>query len=620
MYKKLFIILISPIFLVSFFTSLVFAAPDKTAPISTFSINPASPNGENGWFVTKPQITISASDNLSGVKAINYRINNEPWVRTESFGGLNIIRNPSFESGYISDWTFIGPFLSIGYKSSLFYLTGTYSAGIISLSPFFDSYFENTDYIIATPNKTYSYSMYLRSITSFLDNGYVEIVSVANGKETIISKQENIDLKFNYKLVTGTFTTTSSANAHIFIRIGLRKPYLGHLSIEDVYVAPAGSGAPTLNFILDREGVNTLQFYSEDVAGNIENTKQVVIKIDTVSPAFSNFKVTDQDNIKKFASSVNVADATSGLLGSPVLFNYSVNGIDDGYFENYGSCTGNFLEDQFLNPTANFSDGSLNGTITTPKIDYCDANWVNCKKLNFYAKDIAGNISSHIICVNGPYITTNYGDVFGRSGISQMGIGAAYNIWGLAVSSSTIDDVSMFNDLKLSGYTDASYYLNPMYQYYLNKYDPLSTTITNINNTDGVYKIDGDYTLTNALTYINASQIVLIKGDLTIDANITSTNSVVVYLVNGNVTISNTSTNVDVGIISTNQIFTSGNYDLASKLTMNGFIYSRNLVFNRNTDRTLGASEIINFPIHYFFSDNLLSEHIFYWKDDRSED
>lgn len=600
--------------------NLLFVVPvyaaDSTPPSSTFSINPSTPNGENGWFITKPEITISSTDDVSGVKEIYYRINSDPWVQIQSFSGTNLVLNPSFENGYISDWEFVGPFLSVGYKSSLFQRTGSYSAGIISLSPFFDSYFVNSLPIIGTANKEYNFSLYHRSITSFLDNAFVQIISKSGSTSKILYQINGIDLKFNYQNASGTFTTDSTPSPQLYIRIGLRE--LGHLSIEDVFIAPSG-GTPKVNFVLDREGVNTIQFYAVDFAGNVETTKQVVIKLDTFNPIFSNFRVNSQDNIKKFSSSISIADSTSGLVSSPVLFNYSVDGINDGYFEDYQNCSGSFLEDAFLTPSVNFSTGANNGVITTPTIDYCDSNWVNCKKLNFYAKDIAGNIANHVICVNGPYITSSFGNTFGRTSINQMGIGADYNIWGLAVSAGVIDDVSLFSDLKTAFYTNSNYLLNDFYQIFLKKYDSTSSVVTQIPNQSGIYKIEDDYQISDPLTYSNVSQVVFINGDLQISSNITSTDSSVIYLVNGNITIDNECTNADVGLVATNQIYTATNFDLAQKLTIKGFLVGRNIVFNRNTDRTLGASEVIIFPINSFFNKSFLSDNPIYRAEDRDE-
>jgi hypothetical protein len=45
---------------------------DQLAPETNVSVAPATPNGQNGWYVTRPKVTLSATDNCSGVAAIEY--------------------------------------------------------------------------------------------------------------------------------------------------------------------------------------------------------------------------------------------------------------------------------------------------------------------------------------------------------------------------------------------------------------------------------------------------------------------------------------------------------------------------------------------------------------------
>lgn len=91
-------------FLFSFYNISPVNAADLIAPVSTFIIDPAFPNGENGWYTVRPEVTITASDDSSGgVKSISYRINDGSWQTVISFSGLNLILNPSYEYGYISD-------------------------------------------------------------------------------------------------------------------------------------------------------------------------------------------------------------------------------------------------------------------------------------------------------------------------------------------------------------------------------------------------------------------------------------------------------------------------------------------------------------------------------------
>lgn len=55
--------------------------PDTAAPVSTLTVNPAAPNGADGWYTSNMTLTIGAVDNTagSGVDRIQYRINGGAW-------------------------------------------------------------------------------------------------------------------------------------------------------------------------------------------------------------------------------------------------------------------------------------------------------------------------------------------------------------------------------------------------------------------------------------------------------------------------------------------------------------------------------------------------------------
>ena len=48
---------------------------DTTPPVTTHTLDPPEPDGENGWYVSDITITLNATDDLSGVKEIRYTIN-----------------------------------------------------------------------------------------------------------------------------------------------------------------------------------------------------------------------------------------------------------------------------------------------------------------------------------------------------------------------------------------------------------------------------------------------------------------------------------------------------------------------------------------------------------------
>jgi hypothetical protein len=52
---------------------------DITPPITTCTLDPSQPNGDNGWYVTNVTVILNASDEKSGVQYISYRISDGQW-------------------------------------------------------------------------------------------------------------------------------------------------------------------------------------------------------------------------------------------------------------------------------------------------------------------------------------------------------------------------------------------------------------------------------------------------------------------------------------------------------------------------------------------------------------
>jgi hypothetical protein len=52
---------------------------DDTPPVTNCSLDPPEPNGDNGWYITDVNVTLDATDDISGVKEIHYRINDDEW-------------------------------------------------------------------------------------------------------------------------------------------------------------------------------------------------------------------------------------------------------------------------------------------------------------------------------------------------------------------------------------------------------------------------------------------------------------------------------------------------------------------------------------------------------------
>jgi hypothetical protein len=51
---------------------------DASAPVTSYTLNPTAPNGENGWYTTDVTVTLTATDAMSGVDHIYYKVNDGP--------------------------------------------------------------------------------------------------------------------------------------------------------------------------------------------------------------------------------------------------------------------------------------------------------------------------------------------------------------------------------------------------------------------------------------------------------------------------------------------------------------------------------------------------------------
>ena len=53
---------------------------DDTAPVTTHTVTPATPDGTNGWYVSNVTIKLTATDAMSGVDVIKYQIDGGSWL------------------------------------------------------------------------------------------------------------------------------------------------------------------------------------------------------------------------------------------------------------------------------------------------------------------------------------------------------------------------------------------------------------------------------------------------------------------------------------------------------------------------------------------------------------
>ena len=57
---------------------------DETAPVTTATLDPAAPDGENGWYVSPVSVALDAVDEGSGVAGTEYRLDGGAWTAYRS--------------------------------------------------------------------------------------------------------------------------------------------------------------------------------------------------------------------------------------------------------------------------------------------------------------------------------------------------------------------------------------------------------------------------------------------------------------------------------------------------------------------------------------------------------
>ena len=64
---------------------------DTTPPVTTCTLDPSEPDGDNGWYVHDVEVTLNATDDLSGVKEIKYRVGSGSWQTITGDNGSFVV-------------------------------------------------------------------------------------------------------------------------------------------------------------------------------------------------------------------------------------------------------------------------------------------------------------------------------------------------------------------------------------------------------------------------------------------------------------------------------------------------------------------------------------------------
>jgi len=584
------------VFFVCLFPVTKVIAGDTTNPSTILFFTPSSPNGLNGWYIQSVDLSISGSDSESGLKTIKYSLDDNDFVETNIEAGANLIENASFEehSNNIPFYWNRSFYSSQIYVSDKYAIDGIYSARFnFNIWPF--NFLTNEGYYAeASPFTEYFFSTWLKTNVVGFGTNY-EIWAKKEGANELIYRSPTYFDFNDFEFLNTTFTTPVGTDG---VYVYLYSIGWGDTYFDNLYLGEITTDA-SVDFNVSEEGEHTILFYSEDQALNVEDIKQESFKIDILPPSnWTNFDYVEKGNDHTLSISIDSTDSISGLNAATAEFQYYIEGVGWGVYKNLTSCSSEFLFDTWSPTSVQFINEPDSATLVTPKVDFCNSNWAQDKKIKFRINDNAGNIGiSPEYNLNSPWILATNGDVGSNNSITFSAESIADH---LINSYYSVSNMTSLSNIKLQNYssnlnTSASYYINN------NSFEKLPEN--KLQTQSGSYIFTGNITLDNpSINNYNKNtlcSVVAIDGTLTFskDLILKDSNSCLVFLVTGNVIVKDTVTEIESFIITDGSFNTGTSH---SDLFIRGGVIANELILTRS----LKAKENLDNPSE-IFSGNL---------------
>ncbi len=607
---------------------------DTTAPVTSSTKTPSSPDGTNGWYKSVVQFDLTATDIQSGIKEINYRIDSGSWQKVTFSNSLNLVQNPSFETpdastSGLSMWEasvldgLVQYEQDVGESASGF---ETASARITSTGGTWHGINNKTNFAVTQPYDSMSASAWIKT-QNLTGTAYFVIYAIApdpmGGPDIVqqIGQSGTITGTTGWTQISLNFTVSLAGATGVYMDIGGNGT--GIIWADAISINSSTTSASTTFTVGSDSANHTVEYYSVDNAGNIEaytctNPKVncVTFKSDMTPPgnwhdsgAFRGFFGASHE----LYVYTNVEDATSGLSVFTDKYQYKTdNNSTFGRYSNISSCSSTWQNDNWvilISPP--FQPGVNSAYLLTPKTNFCNSNWKICKIVRFYAEDMAGNSASKDFCINGPWISF-LGNGFVRSNHNIDMLSEAPDDNTDSLIEAVGNTISFFSSSRNWKVTNSTPITTHDYDYFYGITPSSKTAITgSVVSSSGVYEVSGDYVLrsnTIPSNYDNNvfNQIVFVDGNLTIDTEMTLNNqSTALYIVNGNVEISKSVNDIDIAIIAEGFIDTA--YDInegeaTNTLNFSGVYAADTFKFKRTLQGTNNddvASEIFTYGAKY---------------------
>lgn len=588
----------------------VFASSDTTPPTTTLTLNPASPDGQNGWYVNPVDVTISADDLESGVESINWTLDGQSDSQTFS-NTLNLIQNPSFETAGtpLSMWDKVNDDgISVTYSQDPTAAPGLglNSAKIMSTGTTWHAFNHRDNFAVASNLQNMTSSLWIKTENVTTAASYkIYLVyddGVGNSGTSFVSSSTSISGTTGWQKLTLNFIPNNASTVGVFMEIGIEGT--GTVWFDGASISSSITTS-SVNFAVSSGGNHTLSYYSKDFSSNQSTTQNTSFKIDTKAPSkWVNFTITEAGNNHTFVVSIRVSDSVSGIDVSTAEFQYSVDqGVTWGHYSNLTGCNSTFNSGWRSATTSPNADGSNTVVITTPAIDFCNSNWASSKKIRFRINDMAGNLSqSSDFTINGAWVQINSGEVGSNY---DVGMQTGSQTSHLIIAKGSLSGITSTNNWYVEDYDTKLPF--QAYDTWYAKY-PTTTALPGgrLPTTNGRYRVNSDFTIASSTipsglsTTQNLNAVVFVNGDLNINNNYSlHATSGIILIVKGDITVANGVSAIDGYYIS------DGQFDVgsgSSALTVTGGVQADSFNLKRSLNGNQNSSnpaEIFNYNTKY---------------------
>jgi len=277
---------------------------DSTPPTIKYDLIPSSPNGKNGWYITKVKMEIKAKDALSGIKEVRYKIDEGVW---KNYSGTIYINNEgnhfiyfyAMDKGGNTDEGAITFKIDFTPPSTQFHVNknatnGWYDEDVNVTLAAYDtlSGIDSIHYLL--DNKLYDYNGEIK-----IGEGNHSFIYYSTDKAGNIEELKRTRIKIDKHAPDVTLLNPTDG-IYLFGRKLLESPYpiiIGNVSIE-VKVIDELSGVAHVDFYIDDElkfkddeppyswewneqmiGVRDIQIVAYDKAGNHASVEKSVIVV-----------------------------------------------------------------------------------------------------------------------------------------------------------------------------------------------------------------------------------------------------------------------------------------------------------------------------------------------------